>query len=102
MTKLLDTVKIGKVVTYTFDTIHFLENKCFKDFLKVHYKGQLIGYVGVEKNDTSEDLKMWAQDQMGNPMDKIYIKKPKHHNWNRINGYIIQTDGNSNENNTLE
>ena len=101
-TKLLDTAKIGEVVTDTFDTIYFLENKCFKDFLKVHYKGQLISVVGVEKNDTSEDLKMRVQDQMGIPVGKIYVKKPKHHNWSRINGYVIQTYGNSNENNTDE
>ena len=90
--KLGDMQVLGDVVNDDHQQLYFAENKSFKNFWQVYYKGESLGYIGVEKTDTHYDLKYRAQDQLGVPFKKIHVKIKKPHHWNRINGYVIEVE----------
>ena len=43
-----------------------------------------------DPNDSHEELKLRAQDQLVIPRDSIQIKKPRPHNWDRCDDFVIQ------------
>ena len=90
--KLGDTQVLGNVVKGEMDRLIFVENKSFKHFRLVFYKGRSLGCIGVENTDTHEDMRYRAQDQLGVPFKKIHVKTKKPHHWNRIDGYVIEVE----------
>ena len=96
--KLDDVAVLGEVVKNSHDVIFFAENKTFKTYREVFFKGESLGYVGVDNTDTWSDLKYRAQDQLGVPFSKLHVKISKPHHWDRIDGYVIEVDKGQNIN----
>ena len=97
--KVGDMQILGDVVQGEYDKLFFVENKSFKYYTEVWYKGKSLGYIGVENTDTHEDMRYRAQDQLGVPFKKIHVKKKKSHHSDRIDGYVIEVEKDDNVSN---
>ena len=81
---------LGDVVEDFDEMFVFVEDKCYEDYRYVYYMGKRIALIGVDENDSEEDLKLRAQDQLCIPQRKVKVKKPESENWGGSKYYIIK------------
>ena len=88
--KVNDEDVLEDLVEYFDDMLYFVEDKCYKECKGVYYRGKKIAFIGVDENDSKEDLKLRARDQLCIPLRKIKAKKPPSENWSGSKYYIIK------------
>ena len=88
--KLEDGDILENLVKDVDDIFFFVEDKCYSEYKEVYFKGMKVANVGVDENDSKDDLEDRAQDQLGIPISMIEVKKPRPHHWDRSNFYIIE------------